>query len=58
MAPAKGVQLIKANSSNWINKTFPLKTRFFWQVGYGVFSVGFSQIEKTMNYIMAQNVHH
>jgi REP element-mobilizing transposase RayT len=51
-APAKGVQLIKANSSIWIKKTFPLRTRFSWQVGYGVISIGFSQIEKTRNYIM------
>jgi len=31
---------------------------FAWQNGYGIFSVGFSQIEDVKNYITGQEQHH
>jgi REP element-mobilizing transposase RayT len=58
MAPAKGIQLVKAGSSKWINEQFKEKGEFAWQEGYGVFTIGFSQIEKTVQYIRNQREHH
>jgi putative transposase len=31
---------------------------FTWQSGYGMFSLGFSQIESVRNYIAGQEEHH
>ena len=58
MAPAKGIQLVKAGSSKWINEEFKRKSEFAWQEGYGVFTLGFSQIEATVRYIQGQPEHH
>ncbi len=33
-------------------------TDFAWQSGYGMFSIGYSQIEITRKYIEAQEAHH
>ena len=58
MAPAKGIQLIKGGSSKWINDQFKTRGEFGWQEGYGVFTIGFSQIEATQRYIRNQAEHH
>jgi len=55
---SKAVQLLKGNSSKWINETFPGNGRFQWQEGYGAFSVSMSQIPDTMEYIRSQEQHH
>jgi putative transposase len=55
---AKAVQTIKGNSSLWIHKTFPGRSDFAWQEGYGAFSIGVSQIDKTAAYIGNQREHH
>ena len=39
------VQLLKANSSRWINDHGKTTQRFSWQRGYGVFSVSESMAE-------------
>lgn len=57
-APAKAVQLVKGGSSKWINETFPLRGRFAWQEGYGVFTVGFQELEAVRHYIQTQREHH
>lgn len=31
---------------------------FAWQSGYGIFSIGFSQIDSVKNYIATQEEHH
>ncbi len=36
---ASTIQLLKANSSKWINDTHKTKRKFAWQTGYGAFSV-------------------
>ena len=33
-------------------------SKFFWQDGYGAFSVGYTQIEDVIKYILNQNEHH
>jgi putative transposase len=58
ITPAKSVQLIKSNSSKWVNEEFPNKRGFCWQVGYSGFSVSPRQIQKVINYINAQEECH
>jgi len=55
---AKAIQLIKGGSSKWIHETFPEQRLFEWQQGYGAFSIGVSDIERTVNYINNQAEHH
>ncbi len=55
---AKGVQLLKGNSSKWIHDTFPEHQDFQWQEGYGAFSIGISGVEDTTRYIQSQAEHH
>lgn len=57
-ALADTVQLIKANSSRWINQERKINSRFEWQRGYGAFSVSQSQAEKVKRYIQTQREHH
>ena len=58
MAPAKAVQLIKGGSSKWVHEELPQGRQFAWQQGYGVFTIGFSQIDITLAYIANQAEHH
>ena len=53
---AKALQLIKAGSSKWMREQGV--RRFEWQVGYGAFTIGISQIPGTVNYIRYQEKHH
>jgi putative transposase len=48
----------KRGSSLWIKTRNPDLRDFAWQNGYGVFSIGFSQIEPVRNYIARQEQHH
>ncbi len=49
---------IKSNSSRWIRRHFPNRSRFGWQTGYAAFSVSFSQIQPVRHYIENQKAHH
>lgn len=55
---SKAMQLIKGGSSKWIHDTFIEHRMFEWQEGYGAFSIGVGDIDRTMNYINDQAVHH
>ena len=56
--PAVMVKETKRASSLWI-KTKALDLRdFAWQSGYGIFSIGFSQIRSVRDYIAGQEEHH
>jgi putative transposase len=55
---SKAMQLIKGNSSKWIHETFPEHRLFEWQQGYGAFSIGVGDIERTVKYINNQAEHH
>lgn len=48
----------KRGSSMWIKERFPGMSGFAWQAGYGVFSIGFSQLESVREYISGQDEHH
>ena len=55
---AEMVKEVKRGSSLWIKtKNEDLKD-FAWQNGYGIFSIGFSQIESVREYIAGQEEHH
>ncbi len=55
---AKAIQLIKGGSSKWIHDSFPEQADFSWQEGYGAFSIGIAQVERTKQYIHGQEEHH
>jgi putative transposase len=52
------MNLIKGESSFWVNKQKLTKRKFAWQDEYIAVSVGLSQLEKITSYIRNQNVHH
>jgi putative transposase len=58
MPVAKGVQLLKCNSSGWVNDELPAYRGFSWQEGYGAFSVSASAIERVTEYVRRQEEHH
>ena len=55
---AKAMQLLKGGSSKWVHDTFPQHRLFRWQVKYGAFSVSVSLLDKTIQYIKNQELHH
>ncbi|PYJ92211.1 MAG: IS200/IS605 family transposase [Verrucomicrobia bacterium] len=58
VSQAELVERIKKVSSKWI-KTLDARSRgFFWQRGYGAFSVSPNQIEAVLQYVEAQEEHH
>lgn len=54
----KIVQLIKGESSHWINKNELTKEKFAWQDEYFAVSISESQIDVVRNYIINQENHH
>ena len=58
MQAAQMVKELKRSSSLWIKEQEPGLRDFAWQNGYGVFSIGFSQIEEVRQYIARQQEHH
>jgi len=58
MALADLVEEIKRSSSKWIKSKGSDYLCFYWQDGYGGFSVGWSQIEEVKEYIRNQKAHH
>jgi putative transposase len=54
----KIMQLIKGESSFWINKSKLTKTKFAWQDEYFVVSVSESTLSSVRKYIANQEVHH
>jgi len=54
----KVMQLIKGESSYWINKNKLTKEKFGWQDEYFAVSVSESMIERVRNYIKNQEQHH
>jgi hypothetical protein len=52
------VKELKRGSSLWVKERDHSMGDFGWQNGYGVFSVGYSQLEAVRAYIMGQEEHH
>jgi len=55
---ARLVEEAKKNSSKWIKEQGPAFHDFFWQSGYGAFSVSQSNVEKVRDYVASQEEHH
>ena len=55
---AKLLQLIKGESSNWINKNKLVEAHFMWQDDYYAVSVSESQVDRVVRYIKNQEAHH
>jgi putative transposase len=55
---SKVAQLIKGESSFWINKMNLTKEKFVWQDDYFAVSVSESQVESVIKYIKKQEIHH
>ena len=55
---AEMVKEIKRGSSLWLKTKAPDLADFAWQSGYGIFSIGFSQIKDVRDYIAGQEEHH
>ncbi len=51
-------QLVKGNSSKWINDNNFIGNKFSWQAGYGGFSYSRSQRDKVIKYVEGQEEHH
>jgi len=58
IALMKLVEEIKSHSSKWVKTLDTSLTDFYWQDGYGAFSVNPSEIEKVITYIANQHQHH
>ena len=49
---------IKKQSSKWLKTQGNTYSNFYWQDGYGIFSVNPTQIDVVVNYIINQEEHH
>jgi putative transposase len=49
---------LKANSSKWIKTKDGSLKNFYWQDGYGAFSVNPSEVDIVKSYIKNQHEHH
>jgi putative transposase len=58
MSQADLVESIKKTSSKWIKALDPKYRGFYWQRGYGAFSVSPSHLEAVLKYVESQEEHH
>ena len=54
----KAVEQIKSHSSGWMKTQGDTYGDFYWQNGYGAFSVNPYEVDKVIDYIINQKVHH
>lgn len=52
------MEKLKSNSSKWIKSKGPDYENFYWQNGYGAFSVRPAETNKVIEYITNQHEHH
>ena len=55
---AQIVYEVKRSSSKWIKTQGSSYKQFYWQSGYGAFSVSQSHVEQVRRYILGQEQHH
>ena len=58
LSQADFVETIKKTSSKWIKGLNQKYRGFFWQRGYGAFSVSPSQLDAVVKYVADQEEHH
>jgi REP element-mobilizing transposase RayT len=54
----KLLEEVKKESSKWVKTKGKQYEKFYWQDGYGIFSVNPSELEKVVEYIENQHEHH
>ena len=54
----KLVEELKKQSSKWIKTKGINYSHFYWQNGYGIFSVNYTKTETVIDYIERQHEHH
>lgn len=54
----KLLEELKKQSSKWIKTKGKEYANFYWQDGYGIFSVNPQEVDKVVYYIMNQHEHH
>ncbi|MEB2774182.1 IS200/IS605 family transposase [Algoriphagus sp. D3-2-R+10] len=52
------MQMVKEDSSKWINAKNFVKGKFSWQSGYGAFSYSKNHLPRVIKYIQDQEIHH
>ena len=58
VSQAQMIEQIKKVSSKWIKALHSRYRGFFWQRGYGAFSVSPSQLDTVLQYVETQQEHH
>ena len=58
LAVKKMIEQVKTSTSKWIKGKGAAYRGFYWQAGYGVFSVSESKKEDVLRYIENQEQHH
>ena len=58
IALMKLLEQIKSHSSKWVKTTDERLADFYWQDGYGAFSVNPKEVETVIKYIANQKEHH
>ena len=58
IALMKLLEEVKSHSSKWIKTKGEEYKNFYWQDGYGAFSVNPSEVDVVINYIANQKEHH
>jgi putative transposase len=58
VSQAQMIEQMKTASSKWIKAVDPRYRGFFWQRGYGAFSVSPSQLDAVVEYVERQPEHH
>jgi REP element-mobilizing transposase RayT len=52
------IEEVKTTTSKWAKRELPNMSDFYWQAGYGAFSVSESNVEQVRHYIAEQEEHH
>src|SRR5690606_31685325 len=58
IALMKLLEEVKCHSSKWMKTNHESLSNFYWQDGYGAFSVNPGQVDKVIAYIANQHEHH
>lgn len=58
IALMKLMEEVKSHSSKWFKTLDPSLENFYWQDGYGAFSVNSTGVDKVIEYISNQHKHH
>lgn len=58
LSQAEMVETMKKTSSKWIKELDSKYSQFYWQRGYGAFSVSPSQLDAVVQYVENQEEHH